>query len=70
MSMLSYYPYLKGVKMEKFQTKAILTIHVILGASGFAKIKTKEAPKIGKIGDPIAALTIIGVDNYKPRERK
>ena len=70
MSMLSDYAHLKGVKMDKFQTKAILIIHVILGATGFAKIKTKEATRIGKIGDPIAALTKIGVDNYKPRERR
>ena len=70
MSMLSDYPHLKGVKMDTFQTKAILIIHVILRASGFAKIKTKEATRIGKIGDPIAALTKTGVDNYKPRERK
>ena len=34
---------------------SILTpIHVILGASYFPKIKTKEAPRIGKIGDPEA----------------
>ena len=56
-SMLSDYPHLKGVKMDEFQTKAVLPIHVILGASDFTKIKTKEAPRIGKTGDPIAELT-------------
>ena len=59
-SMLSDYPHLKGVKMDKFQAKAALHIHVTLGASHFAKIKTKEAPRIGKIGDPIAELTKLG----------
>ena len=46
--------------MDEFQTKAVLPIHVILGASDFTKIKTKEAPRIGKIGDPIAELTKLG----------
>ena len=59
-SMLSDYPHLKGVKMDEFQTKAVLPIHVILGASDFTKIKTKEAPRIGKIGDPTAELTKLG----------
>ena len=34
-SMLSDYPYLKGVKMDELQTKAVLPIHIILGASDF-----------------------------------
>ena len=57
--MLSDYPHLKGVTMDEFQTKAVLPIHVILGASDFTKIKTK-APRIGKIGDPTAELTKLG----------
>ena len=55
-SMLSDYPHLKGIKMDEFQTKGVLPIHVILGASDFTKIKTKEALRIGKIGDPIVEL--------------
>ena len=58
--MLSDYPHLKEVKMDEFQTKAVLPIHVILGASDFTKIKTQEAPRIGKLGDPIAELTKLG----------
>ena len=56
-SRLSDYPHLKGFKMDEFQTKAVLPIHVILRASDFTKVKTKEAPRIMKIGDPIAELT-------------
>ena len=56
-SMLSNYPHLKSVKMDEFQTKAVLSIHVILGASDFTKIKTKDAPRIGKIRGSIAELT-------------
>ena len=58
-SMLSDYPHVKGVKMDEFQTKAVLPIHVLLGASDFNKIKTKEPPRIRKIGDAIAELTIL-----------
>ena len=46
--------------MDEFQTKAVLPIHVILGTNNFTKIKTKEAPRIRKIGDPIAELTKLG----------
>ena len=55
--MLDDYPHLKGIKMDEFQTKAVLPTHVILEASDLTKIKIKEAPRIGKIGDPIAELT-------------
>ena len=58
--MLSDYPHLKGIKMDEFQTKVVLPIHVISEASDFTKIKTNEAPRIGKIGDPIAELTKLG----------
>ena len=58
-SMLSDYPHVKGVKMDEFQTKAVLPIYVLLGASDFNKIKTKEPPRIRKIGDAIAELTIL-----------
>ena len=59
-SMLSDHHYLKDVKVDEFQTKAVSPIHVILGASDFTKIKTKEAQRIEKIGDPIADLTKLG----------
>ena len=59
-NILSNNPHLKGVKVDEFQTKAVLPIHVILGASDFTKIKTKEAPRIGKAEDPTAELTKLG----------
>ena len=59
-SMLSDYPHLKGVKMDEFQIKAVLPIHVVLGVSDFTKIKTKEERRIGKIKNPIAELTKLG----------
>ena len=55
--MLTKYPHLTGIKMNENQTKAILPIHVILGASDFTKIKTQERTRIGQIGDPVPELT-------------
>ena len=57
---LTKYPHLMGIKMNENQTKAILPIHVILGACDFTKIKTQERPRIGQVGDPVAELTISG----------
>ena len=55
--LLNRYSHLKNVKLEDKDTKDFLPIHLILGASDYAKIKTRSAPKIGKIGEPIAELT-------------
>ena len=48
-TMLTKYPHLTGIKMNGNQTKAILPIQVILGASDFTKIKTREKPWIWQI---------------------
>ena len=58
--LLNRYNQLKNVKLEDKDTKDLLPINLILGASDYAKIKTKTAPKIGKIGEPIAELTTFG----------
>ena len=54
------YNHLKSVKLEEKDTKDLLPLHLILGTSDYAKIKTRTAPKIGKIGEPIAELTTFG----------
>ena len=38
-------------------TKQELPVHVILGASEYAKLKTSSVPRVGKPGEPIAELT-------------
>ena len=58
--LLNRYTHLKNVKLEDKDTKDFLPIHLILGASDYAKIKTRSAPKIGQIGEPIAELTTFG----------
>ena len=40
--------------------KEQLPVHIIVGASDFAKINMVESPRIGKIGEPFAELTKIG----------
>ena len=51
---LERYDYLKGVKMEDVDTKDFLPVHLILGVSDYAKIKTETALLIGAMNEPIA----------------
>ena len=46
--------------MDDEDTKLELPIHVILGASEYAKLKTNTLPKVGKPGEPVAELTSFG----------
>ena len=57
-SMLSDNPNLKGIRMDEFQTKAVLLLLVILGVSDFTKIKIKEAPRIAKTRNLIAEFVL------------
>ena len=54
--MISKYRHLKGATMEDIDTKSLLPVHVILGTSDYAKIKTH----IGAIGEPVAEYTLFG----------
>lgn len=51
---------LKGVIMDDEDTKQDLPIHVILGASEYAKLKTSSVARVGKPGEPVAELTSFG----------
>ena len=44
--MIARYPQLLGVAMNDLDTKRRLTVHLILGAGEYAKLKTESAPKI------------------------
>ena len=46
--------------MDDLDTKAILPVHLILGASDYARIKTETAPRIGALNEPIAEKTKLG----------
>ena len=57
---LNKYQHLKGVVMDDMDEKGELPIHLIIGASEYAKIKTETKPKIGKPGEPVGELTKFG----------
>ena len=46
--MFSRHKYLKGVAMDDQDTKQKLPVHVILGASKYAKLKTRSVPRVCK----------------------
>ena len=52
--------HLKGLVMEDVDKKERLPVHIILGASEYAKLKKDTAPRIGKPGEPVVELTRFG----------
>ena len=52
--------HLSGVMMDDMDEKEELPIHLIIGASEYAKIKTETKPTIGKPGEPEGELTKFG----------
>ena len=54
------YPHLKEVEIDDQDQKEQLPIHIILGASDYAKIKTDCRPRIGKLGEPVGEFTKLG----------
>ena len=57
---LKKYPHLKDVHMNDTDEKEQLPVHIILGASDFAKIKLEKSPRARKIGKLFAELTKTG----------
>ena len=41
-------------------SKDILPVHLILGASDYPKIKTETAPRVGALGEPVGEKTKLG----------
>ena len=58
--LLKKYAHLSEVEMDDKDTKAQLPIHLVLGASEYARIKTNTPPKIALSGQPIAEQTTLG----------
>jgi len=54
------YQHLKGMDMEDTDTKSLLLVHVILGESDHAKIKTSTSQCTGAIAEPVAEFTLFG----------
>ena len=60
MSKKNGYGYGYGTEMEDKASKDTLPVHLILGASDYAKIKTETAPRVGAIGEPLGEKTNLG----------
>ena len=59
-SLLSKYSHLKGVNIDDDDTRPQIPIHIVLGASEYATIKTSTAQRVGKPGQPVAEKTLLG----------
>ena len=76
---INKYPHLTGVRMIDGDKKAELPVHIILGVSDYAKIRTETRPKIGQPGERVAELTQFGwtimspgkeIDRQQPQTMK
>ena len=63
---IARFPHLQGIIMDDTDEKAELPIHLILGASEYARVKVNSMPRIGKPGEPIAELTRFGWTMMSP----
>ena len=54
------YKHLNSVKMDEYDTKSDLPIHLILGIGEYAQIRTRTKPLVAKEGEPIAEQTKFG----------
>ena len=59
-TLLSKYKHLKGVKIEDSDNHWEIPVHVVLGASEYAAVKTTTAQRVGKPGKPVAERTLLG----------
>ena len=57
---IAKYNHLQAVEMIDKDEKAELPVHLVIGANEYTKIKTENAPKIGRQGEPIAEKTKFG----------
>ncbi len=58
--LLERYKHLNGAKFEDPDTRTQIPIHLVLGASDYAKIKTSTAQKVGQPREPVAEKTLLG----------
>ena len=62
------YKHLHTVTMDDISEKTELPVHLILGASEYARIKTSTNPFVGKPGEPVAEYTKFGWTIISPGE--
>ena len=59
-AIIGQYKNLAGINMNDCNTKPELPIHMILGASNYARIKVPKMPRVGSPGKLVAELTYFG----------
>ena len=59
-AILEQYKHLASINRNDNDTKPELPIHMILGASDYARIKVPDMPSVGSPGEPVAELTRFG----------
>ena len=59
-ALLEKYSHLKGVRIDDPDDRPQIPIHVVLGTSEYAAIKTTIAQRVGKPGQPMAERTLLG----------
>ena len=64
--LIGRYQHLNAVRMDDKDTKDKLPIHVILGISEYARIKTRSKPLVGGPGEPVAEQTKFGRSIMSP----
>ena len=63
---INQYAHLQGISMDDEDTKLELPVHLILGASEYAQIKTETKPRVGQPGEPVAEQTRFGWTMISP----
>ena len=58
--LLEKYNHLKGAKLDDRDNRPQIPIHVVLGASEYATIKTTTSQKVWSPGQPVAEKTLLG----------
>ena len=64
--MIKKFNHLKGINMIDKETKEVISIHIILGASEISRIKTSTRLRIGVPGAPVAEYTKFGWTMMSP----
>ena len=66
LKLVEMYKHLQGVDLLGTENKEEYPIHVILGASEYSSIKMGVVPIVGRIGEPMAELTWLGLVIMSP----
>ena len=63
------YQHLKDIKINDYDEKRELLVHVILGVNDYTRIKTQKRPRVGLLGELVAELTKLGWVILSPEKK-